>query len=85
MVNLVASNNVGSKKNLLGLFCNVEEAKGYAQAKVNELGLSEQLFWKEIPEGLPLRELFMTGSLLPVTVLKANYADSCLIILGYGF
>lgn len=85
MINLIASNNMGSKKNFLGLFCNVEEAKGYAQAKVNELGLSEQLFWKEIPERLPLRELFMVGTLLPASVLRANYADSCLIILDYGF
>lgn len=85
MINLVASDAMGSKKNLLGFFCNVEEAKGYAQAKVNEIGLSEQLSWKEITEDLPLRELFMTGSLLPVSVLRANYADSCLIILDYGF
>jgi len=85
MINLIASNALCTKKNFLGLFCNVEEAKGYAQAKVNELGLSTQLFWKEIPEGLPLREAFMVGSLLPVSVLRANYEESCLVILDYGF
>ncbi len=85
MINLIATNGLRNRKQFLGLFCNVEEAKGYGQAKVQETGSSNQLLWKELPEGDLMREAFMIGSLLPVSVLRANYEESCLVILDYGF
>jgi len=84
MINLIATNALVTRKQFLGLFCNVEEAKGYGQAKVDEVGCHESLEWKEIPEDSVMRESFMVGMLLPVRMLRAHYGDSCLVILDYG-
>lgn len=86
MINLIGSNSLGSKKQFLGFFCNVKEAKAHAQNAVNticpDVGV---LDWEEVDEG-PFRELFTTiGTLVPVSVLRAYYNEACLVILDYGF
>jgi hypothetical protein len=86
MTNLIATNALVSKKNFIGYFCNVEEAQQHAQAAVDAaLSEHEPLIWKEIPEDSVLFKAFMAGTLLPARVLRAYYADSCLVILDYDY
>lgn len=85
MINLIATNGLAQKKQFLGLYCNVSEAQQHAQIRVEAVGHMSPLEWVEAREGGPIREAFMTGTLLPVSVLQATYNDFTLVILDYGF
>lgn len=85
MINLIATNSLLSRKQFVGLFCNVAEAQEYAVISAGMLHAPKPMTWEELPEGHFTREAFMRGSLLPVRVIRAYVEESMFVILDYGF
>jgi hypothetical protein len=84
MVNLISTNALCTRKQFGGLFCNVEEAMRHGESLVATV-CDETLTWKEVPEDSVMFQAFMIGTLLPARVLRAYYADSCLVLLDYDY